>query len=284
MNNVTRSIRNWLAPLGLAFFVSACSETPQVHYAEGDLGKLQFQVAYMPSSPNQTEARMVARVSSLVGHLEQQLSTSNEGSEVVRINKLQSTEAMVLTRDLEDFVRAGLDANSITEGGLTLFTEVDSHSLFATPLVTAIPQVSVENHQLKKLAPGVQLAFDPLLSGFVADRLAILMGQMGIEHYQITVNGQRRAQGKQRFMDQLSHTVDGLSRNHALGHAVCRDGSDIYVLSTTAIQASAVAQWLATMAPTEALIVAERLNLAVDIYQHVNGNVTRYNSSAFPST
>ena len=255
-----------------------------MHYAEGDLGKLQFQVAYMPSTPNQTEARMVSRVSSLVGHLEHQFSTTNEGSEVVRINKWHSTEAMVLTRDLEDFVRAGLDANSITEGGLTLFTEVDSQSAFVTPLVTAKPQVSVENHQLKKLTPGIQLAFDSLLSGFVADRLAILMGQMGIEDYQITVNGQRRAQGKQRFMEQLTHTIAGMSRSHALGHAVCADGSDIYVLSATAIQASAVAQWLATMVPADALLVAERLNLAVDIHQHVNGSVTRYNSSAFPST
>lgn len=283
MNNVTRSIRHWLAPLGLAFFVSACSDTPEAHVAEGVVGELQFQVAYLPVSPNQTELRTTERISGLVDHLEKQLSTTYVGSEVVRINKWHSTEAMVLTRELEDFVRAALEANEITEGSLALFSDTAGQ-----PVSMALDALLlVDNHQLRKIEPGLQLEFDSLLSGFVVDRVTILMGQMGIEQYQITINGQSRTRGHHR-LTMLEPTMLGSEptgakpRNFALGYAITSDGSQVFVMSKTAILASALAQWLATMDTAQALIVAERLELAVEIIQHVNGDVKRYNSSAFP--
>lgn len=279
MNNVTRSMRNWLAPLGLAFFVSACSDVHEVHYAEGETGELQFQIAYMPTGPNQTEVRMRERARGLVEYLEHQLSTAYEGSEVVRINQWHSTEAMVLTRDLEDFVLAGLEANVLTEGGLNLFSNAEVTGVDALKR----PLMQIENHQLRKVAADVRLEFDSLLSGFVVDRLAILMSQMGIDQYQITVNGQRRSR---RFpgINQTDgpEATDVAARKYALGCASYVDGTEVYVLGKTTLQASALAQWLATMTVSEALITAERLNLAVDIHSRENGSVKRYNSSAFP--
>ncbi len=277
MNSVTRSTRYWLAPLGLAFFFSACSETPEVHFSKGDVGELQFQVAYVPISPNQTEVRMRERVRGLVEHLEHQLSTAYEGSEVVRINQWHSTEVMVLTRELEDFVRAGLEANELTEGGLPLF----SWPAGASTRAAGEPLLQVENHQLVKRAPGVQITFDSLLSGFVVDRIVILMGQMGIEHYQVTVNGQRRARGHHRLTMLGSEATGSKPRNFALGYSVAADGSGFYVIGKTTLQASAIAQWLATMTRSEALITAERLNLAVSIHVHENGTLKRYTSRAF---
>ncbi len=283
MNNVTRSIRHWLAPLGLAFFVSACSDAPEAYVAEGVVGELQFQVAYLPMSPNQTDVRTTERVSGLVDHLEKQLSTTFDGSEVKRINTWHSTEPMVLTRELEDFVRASLEANEVTAGGLALFSVAAGQA--ATEPLTAL--LLVDNHQLRKTEPSLQLEFDSLLSGFVVDRIAILMSQMGIVQYQITVNGQRRTRGYHR-LTMLGSTMlwevptGSMPRNFALGYAVADDGSNVYVMNKSAIHASALAQWLATMDTAQALIVAERLDLAIEINQHVNGGVKRYNSSAFP--
>jgi len=279
VNNVTRSMRNWLAPLGLAFFVSACSDVHEVHYAEGETGELQFQIAYMPTGLNQTEVRMRERARGLVEYLERQLSTSYEGSEIVRVNQWHSTEAMVLTRDLEDFVLAGLEANILTEGGLDLFSTTGAANVGAMQK----PLVQIENHQLKKSTPDVQLEFDGLLSGFVADRLVILMSQMGIDHYQITVNGQRRSR---RFpganQTDAPEATDVAVRKYALGYAAGNDEFDVYVLGKTALQTSAIAQWLATMTVPEALITADRLDLGINIHSHENGTVKRYNSKAFP--
>ncbi|MCO4320332.1 FAD:protein FMN transferase [Aliidiomarina quisquiliarum] len=283
MNNVTRSIRYWLAPLGLAFFVSACSDAPEAHLAAGEVGELQFQVAYLPVSPNQTEVRTAERIGSLVGHLEKQLSTTYAGSEVARINNWHSTEAMVLTRELEDFVRASLEANEVTAGDLALFSVAAGQA--ATEPLNAL--LLVDNHQLRKTEPSLQLEFDSLLSGFVVDRVAILMGQMGIEQYRITINGQSRTRGHHR-LEMLKPTMLGSEptgakpRNFALGYAITPNGSQVFVLNKTTILASALAQWLAMMEPQQALIVAEQLDLPIVINQHVNGAVKRYNSSAFP--
>lgn len=276
MNSVTRSLKYWLAPLGLAFFVSACSQKTEVHYAVGEAGELQFQVAYVPINPNQTEGRMRERVSGLVGYLEQQFSTLSVNSELSRLNQWESNEPMVLTRELGEYVRSALDIHQLTEGNLPLFSE---------PLASLPYVVQVDNYQVYKKSP-VYFSLDSLLSGFIVDRVGVLMQQMGIEYYEITINEQRLSRrlttvtaaeilGKEPMGSEQTLLN---TKHYALGSAACADGNELYVVGKTTMQASALAQWLAGMNRAEAIQMAERLNLVLAIEDHESSTMKRYNS------
>lgn len=273
--------KKWLALLGLAIFLSACSKTPELLVAQGTAGELQFQVVYIPVTPNQTERRVAERVESLLTHLEQQLSSTHAESEITRVNNWANTNALVLTRDLEEFIRVGLSVGALTSHDLPLFEPASAELL---------PGVIVENHRLTKTKPSIQLSFDSLISGFSVDRIAVMMRQMGVVNYQITVNNQRRSKrfrftpvmqdihAGQRFLD-VEEAIN--ARSYALGFAKGPGNSEVYVVYSSAAHASGLAQWLAGMPVAEALIMADRLNLAVSIHSDANDSVTRYNSAAF---
>lgn len=273
--------KKWLALLGLAIFLSACTKAPEYSIAQGRAGELQFQVVYLPVTSNQTERRVVERVHSLLTHLEQQLSSENAESEVARVNNWAQSSALVLTRDLEEFIRVGMSVDMLTEHGLSLFQKASQSPL---------PHVFVENHRLIKTDPSLKLTFDALISGYAVDRIAVMMRQMGVVNYQITVNNQRRSKrfrvmslandihAGQRIMD-VEHDIN--ARSYSLGFARGLQGAEVYVVYHSAAHASGLAQWLANMPVAEALVTADRLNLAVSIHSDANNSVTRYNSAAF---
>ncbi|MCC5855507.1 MAG: FAD:protein FMN transferase [Idiomarina sp.] len=274
---VLTQCKKWLAPLGLAVFVSACSELPPPEAIDGEVRELRFQVEWVPAHPNQTPARLRERVKGVVDHLEQQFSSEFENSEVSRLNRWESTEPLVLTRELEDFLRIGLQAYDMTDGHLPVFTNGTSQSA---------PLVRVENHLARKSAADVKVDMNLLLEGYIVDRIADLMEQMSIQHYRISVNQQVRVRGQQRKKTPwlVADSVEKfVVRDRAIGQISVNDSTDVLVIHRSAATANALSYWLSSLAAEEAIAQAERLRIPVVIEIRENGVATRYTSRAFQS-
>lgn len=279
---MAKALKNWLAPLGLAFvlvsLISACGNAREIRFAQGQVDGLLFQVSYLPVHPNQTESRIQGRIEGLVAHLEQQFSSRNSDSQISRLNQWQSTQPVVLTRELEEFLLAGLQAHSLSGGELPIF----SHSTY----LESTPSVELKNHQLFKSDDEVQLNMEYVLNGFIVDRVAHLMELMNVEHYRVSINGQVRVKGLTLDRTPWPVNVEGLDipfmlTDQALGYSETSSGARVVVMHESAATASAISQWLAAFGPSEALEKAERLQIPVEIQMDENGAAKRYTSTAF---
>jgi len=276
---VVKLYRKWLAPSGLAFFLAllltACGPSQEVRVVQGQVGEMLFQVHYLPVNANQTESRVQGRMEGLIAHLEQQFSSTLPDSQISRLNQWDSTQPVVLTRELEEFIFAGLGAYELSGGELPILSVEDQGE----------PSIQLRNHQLFKSSRNVQVNMDIVLQGFIVDRLAHLMDLMSIEHYQVSLNGQVRASGfnleREPWVTRVANAGDFGLKNQALGWSNTPKGELVIVVHDTAASASALSFWLAQMNVEEALQKAERLNIPVDILVDENGASKSYTSTAF---
>lgn len=287
---VLTHFKNWLAPLGLAFLFSACSEPVSLQEAKGQVAGLSFQVHYAPVSANQTEARVNEQIFGLIAYLEQQFSVASVSSDLIKINQWLENDGFLLTRELEDYIRAGIAADELTESRLPLY------SLKGEPIDEAmrkkwlseglrVPFVWVHNHHLFKRVPEISLNYDLLLAGFILDRVGILMGQMGIQYFHIEVANQHLF--SRPFLKRSQTELPVLTptgKRPALGAAPCQFAPDcfVYSLSDNGLNALAFTQWMARLNVKDALVTAERLNVPILIEIHENNSVQRYTSRTYP--
>lgn len=343
------SMRKRLTPWGLALFfllaLSSCTQKPDINYVKGEVNGYVFEIYYHHPDPNFSHKQMHSRVSGLLGYLIESFSASVQHSEISRINQWESTEPIFLTRELENFIFTALEIDDLTQGDLRLFGAYSSGSkTLEVSNKTLQPWIRVENHQVIKSHPLVELNVEGLLEGYLADRLAVLMSQLRIEQYQVVINYQVRSrkfkgmarsqyealsaptqdfpvagqaqqnnnekgrlkrsrrhtqrtdtllpaayEHNQQLRDTLAHYKEKAHENMTvrfpgLGYAYQQFGPKLqiaYVVGATTTEAASLAKWLVRMPLQDALLIAERLNLAVSILIAENDQVMSYNTSVF---
>ncbi|WP_165831948.1 MULTISPECIES: FAD:protein FMN transferase [Gammaproteobacteria] len=277
------ALNQWLAPLGLAFvflnLLTACNDSREVRIATGQVKELLFQVSYVPAHPNQTESRIQGRIEGLVAHLEQQFSSQYPDSQISRLNQWQSTQPVVLTRELEELLLAGLNAHALSGGEMPMF--------FHTSPLNEPASVRVVNHQLFKSTEDVQVDMELVLHGFIVDRVAHLMELMNVENYRIDINGQVRARGfdleRKPWNIDVSNGETLQLADASVGQSQTISGAHILVVHESSAAATALSAWFAAMGTDTALEKASALSIPLEIQLDENGSPKSYTSPAFQS-
>lgn len=288
----------WLAPLGLAFFVSGCTEPPEPEEVTAEAQGKTFSISWIAAHPNHTSTRIGQRVRHLIVHVQDQFSEQREFSELARLNSWQTQQPFVLTRELEQLLQQALRVQELSEHRI----DVTGHGQAAHQ-----PMFRIDNHQLYKALAEVEFSLDIMLNGHVVDRIADLMDLMNIQHYRIQFGDELRVQGYKQnnsvwpladvsriprsVRDELRVQDQALSVKRAGYSAVDSQALPglsprgapytVLVAHHSAAIADALGQLFLTMPAREARELAERQGIAALFLVGDGEHKTRYNSLAF---
>lgn len=276
-----QNIFKWLAPLGLAIFVSACSDSSEFETIRGEVLGVEYELTYLPAHPNHTESRISSRAEGIMQYVGTQFSVAQPHSEVVRFNEWQSVEPLVLTRELEGLLRQGLQLHDVSNGSIQLFVSENE---------TEMPRLSIRNHQIVKSDPSVQVDLNPVLRGHMADRIADIFELMNIQYYTIRVgldyrvrNGTRGRQRQYLSWDEVPDFALQI-RNGAVSARHTENGDFVIVLHESAAISEALAQWVAESDYDHALAVSQQHGIAAAVFVDEGSGFSRYNNTAFKTS
>ncbi|RUO30466.1 FAD:protein FMN transferase [Aliidiomarina sanyensis] len=268
----------WLAPLGLAFFVSACSNSAEMETLQGEVMGFEYELMYLPAHPNHTESRISQRVQGIMQYVGMQFSVTHPHSEIARFNEWRSTEPLVLTRELEGLLRQGLQLHEVSNGEI---------QLFVSEREAETPRVYIRNHQIVKSDPSVQVDLDGLLRGHMADRIADIFDLMNIQQYSVRVGQDYRVRAGKRGRQRPALTWDEVPdlslqvREGAVSTRTTETGDFVIVLHESAAISEALTRWFAGGDYERALATTEQHGIAAAVFVREDSGITRYNNAAF---
>lgn len=278
--NLGTTYTKWLALLGLAFFVSGCSDISETEYISGEVLGYDYHIEFLPAHPNHTEARLTQRVQGILQYVATQYSVVYPQSEVERFNQWSSTESFVLTRELEGLLRQSLYLHDLSDGEIQIF---ESHSDGQTP-------VRIHNHQIVKADPKVSVNLDGMLQGHMADRIADILDLMNVQTYRISIDSQlrvrspKRGRGYQRIEFENIEDFHIDVRDGAISSGTPEYDSRIekaVVIHDNASIAQALATWFANIPLDSAMEMANANDLSIIVFVREDSGLTRYTSRAF---
>ncbi|TRW49308.1 hypothetical protein FM042_00065 [Aliidiomarina halalkaliphila] len=279
--NLGKTYTKWLALLGLAFFVSGCSDTSETEQIAGQVLGYDYHVEFLPAHPNHTEARVIQRVQGILQYVATQYSVAYPQSEVERFNQWRSTESFVLTRELEGLLRQSLYLHDLSDGEIQMFHS-DVHDNRAP--------VRIYNHQIVKADETVSVNLEGMLQGHMADRIADILDLMNVQTYRISIDNHLRVRSPKRGRGYQRIAFPSLDdfyidiRDGAVSSGIPEQDSPIekaIVIHDNAAMAQALAEWFANTPVDKAMAVANANDLSMIVFVREDSGLTRYTSRAF---
>jgi len=215
---MNKPIINWLALIGLAFFISSCSEpTPKAEVValQGQTMGTYYQVTMVldPKQQNSADYSQVSLQAEIDKRLEKvndQMSTWRPDSELSRFNKSESS--LTVSSETAYVVNAALTISEQSSGGfdvtvgplVNLWGFGPDKRPNKVPSAEAIAQrknlvgsqhLSVTGNTLHKALPELYVDLSSIAKGYGVDVIAQYLQQIGINDYLVDIGGELRAQG-----------------------------------------------------------------------------------------
>ncbi|RUO67248.1 FAD:protein FMN transferase [Idiomarina ramblicola] len=201
----------WLALMGLAFLVS-CSDSPEkITFSDSTMGTT-YSVTLYTKDPRHNKDEIKRKVDIVLERVNAQMSTYDPESELSQFNQFESTEPMVISRDLERVVTRALEIAEQTDGALDITigplvnlwgfgpqarpeNEPSESELEAVRKRTGYQKLRVQNHQLIKDESGMYVDLSTIAKGYGVDRVGHLLDQLRIKQYLVEIGGEVVAKG-----------------------------------------------------------------------------------------
>lgn len=201
----------WLALLGLAFLVS-CSDAPKKITFSGATMGTTYSVTLFTKDPRHNESEIKKKVDIVLERVNAQMSTYDPQSELSKFNQFESTEPVVISRDLERVIKRALEIAEQTDGALDVTVgplvnlwgfgpkarpedQPSETDLELARKRTGYEKLSVKNHQLIKDVPNMYVDLSTIAKGYGVDRVAHLLDQLEIKQYLVEIGGEVVAKG-----------------------------------------------------------------------------------------
>lgn len=201
----------WLVLLGLAFLVS-CSDAPEKMTFSGSTMGTTYSVALYTKDPRHNKDEIKRKVDIVLERVNAQMSTYDPESELSKFNQFESTEPVVISRDLERVISRALEIAEQTNGALDVTVgplvnlwgfgpkartekEPTEEELQAVRQRIGYEKLHVKNHQLVKDAPEMYVDLSTIAKGYGVDRVGHLLDQLRIKHYLVEIGGEVLAKG-----------------------------------------------------------------------------------------
>ncbi|MGV6987787.1 FAD:protein FMN transferase [Testudinibacter sp. P80/BLE/0925] len=217
---------NWLARLGLAFFISisvaACGDkTTEVAFNGKTMGTT-YSVKYLAdSSKNLPEAQAVQQaIDRTLQEVNRQMSTYQKDSEISRFNRLQPVEgAFPISAEFGKVVAEAIRLHQLTDGALDITVgplvnlwgfgpenrpekiptdqEIEARRAWVG-LDKLILQQQDGQYRLSKSIPNLYIDLSSIAKGFGVDQLAEYLESLGVTDYLVEIGGEIRAKGRNK--------------------------------------------------------------------------------------
>lgn len=214
---MVKSLSQWLALIGLAFFISSCAKVgPQLVEVQGNTMGTYYQVKYVLNAEQQDDSRfLIAAIKSEIeGRLElvnDQMSTYRPDSELSRFNRAEKSlevsaeTRMVIEASLKLFEQSK-GAFDVTVGPLVNLwgfgpdkkaNKVPSAQLIAEKQkVVGSQYLSVNGNTISKAIPELYVDLSAIAKGYGVDVIAAYLQEMGLNNYLVDIGGELSLKGE----------------------------------------------------------------------------------------
>ena len=215
---MNHKITNWLALIGLAFFISSCSEPlpeNKLVIVQGETMGTYYQVTMVVNAEQQNSAAYNAdalqvEIDKKLEQVNNQMSTYRPDSELSMFNKAEQSytvspaTAYVLQSSLALYKQSG-GACDVTVGPLVNLwgfgpdkkpTKIPSQELIETRKKWVGSQyLSIDGNTLFKSIPELYVDLSAIAKGYGVDVVAEYLQGLGIDNYLVDIGGELRANG-----------------------------------------------------------------------------------------
>ncbi|MGY5450280.1 FAD:protein FMN transferase [Agarivorans sp. MS3-6] len=205
----------WLALLGLAFFISGCSEQNNLYtlQIEGRTMGTYYQVKLAePTASLPAGEVMQAKIDEVLQQVNQEMSTYMPDSELSRFNQHRSDQALNISDNLALVIEASLllsedsgGAFDVTVGPLVNLwgfgpegrpeQRPSDQELAEAKAKIGYQHLSLSNGNLSKELPELYLDLSAIAKGHGVDRVADLLEAEGLHNYMVDIGGELRLKG-----------------------------------------------------------------------------------------
>ena len=199
--------------LASSLLITACEPALQHYVISGPTMGTQYHVTVVAKQP--PDDTLTVKLAQRLEAINQQMSTYRSDTEISRFNRAATTDflpvskdfAEVLQRSFEFFKQTGGAFNPalkplIDRWGFGETTTIDQlppeHEIRALLQHTDFLQMELNDNQLHKLDPYLQIDLSAIAKGYAVDVLSDSLIQAGYQHHLVEIGGEVRARG-QRF-------------------------------------------------------------------------------------
>lgn len=204
-------VKLWLALLGLAFLVS-CSDAPERIEFRGETMGTTYSVVLFSKDPRHSADKIQSKVDTVLERVNAQMSTYDPNSELSQFNQLESSQPVVISRDLERVVSRALAIARETNGALDITVgplvnlwgfgpnakpekQPTAEQLAAVTNKVGYEKLTVRNHQLIKSHSEMYVDLSTIAKGYGVDKVGKLLDQLSVNQYLIEIGGEILAKG-----------------------------------------------------------------------------------------
>jgi len=214
---VINQITKWLALIGLAFFISSCSQSEQkLVILEGGTMGTYYRVSMvldpaLQENADYTETHLQKEIDKKLERVNDQMSTYRPNSELSRFNQAQDSlevspeTAYVIQASLTLFEQSA-GAFDVTVGPLVNLwgfgpdkkpTKVPSDEVIkARQQYVGSQYLSIRDNTLYKTIPELYVDLSSIAKGYGVDVVAQYLQEIGINNYLVDIGGELRAKGE----------------------------------------------------------------------------------------
>ena len=202
----------WLALIGLAFLLSACSKPIELISLSGNTMGTTYHIKVVPNA-NMPDAQLLqAEIDLALEQVNDQMSTYRADSELSRFNKLALTQSVEVSADTIRVVEAGLRLNKLTQGALDItlgplvnlwgfgpdkrpINTPSQQDIDLAKTKMGIDSLEIDGYRLKKTNADLYVDLSSIAKGFGVDKIARLLDKHHAAGYLVEIGGELSVKG-----------------------------------------------------------------------------------------
>lgn len=209
---VTPSFFSRLFLVGLAFFVSACTEQHKVMSLAGNTMGTTYHIKVVPNELMPTAQLLQAEIDLALEQVNDQMSTYRTQSEISRFNSLPLEQSVEVSADTIKVVKEGVRLHYITDKALDITlgplvnlwgfgpdkrpTKIPSQAeIAAAKAKTGIHELAIDGQRLVKHNAHLYLDLSSIAKGFGVDKVAGILNKYQTSGYLVEIGGELRIKG-----------------------------------------------------------------------------------------
>ncbi|GIU42579.1 FAD:protein FMN transferase [Shewanella sairae] len=207
-----KTLVNWLALIGLAFFISACTKQVEVISLSGNTMGTTYHIKVVPNDKLPDPQLLQAEIDLALEQVNDQMSTYRPNSELSKFNQLTRQDKVEVSADTAKVIAEGLALYKTTDGALDITlgplvnlwgfgpdkrpTQIPSQQeIDEARQRTGIDAIVVEGNRISKLNPDIYVDLSSIAKGFGVDKIAALLDKYQPMGYLVEIGGEISLRG-----------------------------------------------------------------------------------------
>ncbi|MGL5046116.1 MAG: FAD:protein FMN transferase, partial [Shewanella sp.] len=203
---------NGLVLVGLAFFVSACSNQYEVMSLAGSTMGTTYHIKVVPNEQTPTAQLLQAEIDLALELVNDQMSTYRPHSELSRFNQLQLDQSVEVSPDTIKVVQEGIRLYQVTDKALDITlgplvnlwgfgpdkrpTTIPAQAdIDAAKAKTGISELSIEGNRLSKHNSHLYVDLSSIAKGVGVDKVASILDKYHATGYLVEIGGELSIKG-----------------------------------------------------------------------------------------